>query len=169
MPPNGAVAETIDATVVPIATAVPPTQPRDVPQAPAAAVPPSPTPEPPTLQRVRSQWDRIRTRAGEQYRPLLGPLSQATVDALEGDRLSIGVVDKVQEEIVRGHGTLVEAAVLDVLGVALRVRFQPRSAAVRGARPAPAPIADATAASAGDPRGEIDLMAYARERLGKTE
>jgi len=148
--------------VSPAAALVPPAQ------APAAARAPVRADEL-TLQQIRSQWNRIRARAEERYKPLAAPLSQATVDAFEGDGVAIGVVDTLQAGIVRERTEIVEGALADVLGVRLRVRFQTRTAATgkdertSPARPAAAPR------SAGDDDGEIDLLAYARKKFGTTE
>ena len=130
----------------------------------------SPSPAAPTVQQVRSLWDQIRLRAEERHKPLRAPLSQATVDGLEGNALVIGVVDALQESIMRERTAIVESAVADVVRVPLRVLFKPRAAAPRGVRAAPP---DRTAASpdgsASQNGGEIDLMSYARKKLGGLE
>jgi len=124
---------------------------------------------PPTVQQVRSLWDQIRLRAEERYKPLRAPLSQATVDGLEGNALVIGVVDALQESIMRERAAIVEGAVADVMRVPLRVMFKPRAAPARGLRSVPPerPAASEGSASAGG--GEVDLLAYARKKLGGTE
>ncbi len=147
-----------------VASIPPPAEPGPVidvaPQAPAA----------PTVQQVRSLWDQIRLRAEERHKPLRAPLSQATVDGLEGNALVIGVVDALQESIMRERTAIVESAVADVVRVPLRVLFKPRSAAPRGVRAAPpertAGPSDGSASQSG---GEIDLMSYARKKLGGLE
>jgi DNA polymerase-3 subunit gamma/tau len=137
--------------------------------APAAPVAPSASAAP-TLQQVRAMWEQIRTRAYEKHMSLKGPLSRATVDALEANVLTIGLVDDVQEEFVRAKLPLIEAALSEVLGAQLRVAL--RSAAPAAGRRVAAgssahraaPRSDETVA--GDDEG--DLLAYAQERLGST-
>jgi DNA polymerase-3 subunit gamma/tau len=134
------------------------------------------TPAEPTLQQVRSLWDQIRLRAEEKWKPLRGFLSRATVDAVEGRTLVVGLVDNTQEGILRGRVELVEQAVDDVLRVPLRVVFKTHSGAESGRaratsahRAAPDQAANAPGASASEPGGEVDLLAYARKKLGGTE
>jgi DNA polymerase III subunit gamma/tau len=151
-------------------------------EAPAAAVP-QPDPEaarkpggrepipaaPVTLQRVRSLWDQIRLRAEEQYKPMRGPLSRATVDALEGDRVIVGLVDSLNEGIVRARLPVLEAALADALGTPLRVSLKVVGPAERSpARSAhrSTPSEASVAQSADDSGGEADLLAYARRKLG---
>ncbi|MGP6157989.1 MAG: DNA polymerase III subunit gamma/tau [Vulcanimicrobiaceae bacterium] len=136
----------------------------------AAAGEPGPPVTPgakPTLQQIRSLWDQIRLRAEERQKPLRAPLSRATVDALEGDVLRIGVVDSVQEELLRAKAAVLESVLADVLRVPLRVTFSSggrgsRTSAHRSTRRDPE-VADA---SAGRDDGEDDLLAYARKKLG---
>jgi hypothetical protein len=120
----------------------------------------------PTVQQVRSLWDQIRLRAEERHKPLRAPLSQATVDGLEGNALVIGVVDSLQESIMRERTAIVEGAVADVVRVPLRVLFKPRG---RSVRPAPPERPAGPEGSARSDGGEIDLLAYARKKLGGTE
>jgi DNA polymerase-3 subunit gamma/tau len=122
-----------------------------------------------TIQQVRSLWDQIRLRAEERHKPLRAPLSQATVDGLEGNALVIGVVDALQESIMRERTAIVEGAVADVVRVPLRVLFKPRAASVRGVRATPPERTATPSGSASAPGGEIDLMSYARKKLGGTE
>jgi len=117
----------------------------------------------PTVQQVRSLWDQIRLRAEERYKPLKGLLSRATVDAVEGGSLVIGVGDAVQEGLARDRALVIEEAVADVLRTRLRIVVRLRGAGSR-APSANAPAAP-PAASAVGPGGEIDLLAYARNKL----
>jgi DNA polymerase-3 subunit gamma/tau len=144
------------------ASGVPP-----VPAEPAPAMPPPPATT--TIQQVRSLWDQIRLRAEERHKPLRAPLSQATVDGLEGNALVIGVVDALQESIMRERTAIVEGAIADVVRVPLRVLFKPRAASARGVRAAPPERTAAPSGSASAAGGEIDLMSYARKKLGGTE
>jgi hypothetical protein len=95
------------------------------PAAPSAAVNP---PAAPTLQQVRSLWDQIRLRVEERSKPLRGPLSRATVDALDASALTISVPDEIQESLLRPRLALVESAVADALRVPLRLVLRNRSA-----------------------------------------
>jgi DNA polymerase-3 subunit gamma/tau len=157
------------ATPAPAAKTV--SRPAPVPSEPAPAAPVAPSASAaPTLQQVRAMWEQIRTRAYEKHMSLKGPLSRATVDALEANVLTIGLVDDVQEEFVRAKLPLIEAALSEVLGAQLRVAL--RSAAPAAGRRVAAgssahraaPRSDETVA--GDDEG--DLLAYAQERLGST-
>jgi len=142
----------------------------------ADAAPPAPN-----LQQVRSLWDQIRLRAEERYKPMKGMLAQATVDSLEGTALVIGVVDALQESLMRERLPILEGAVGDVVRVPLRIIFRTRGgAAPRAPRAAwaertPNSARTATAlrtasdASVGAVEGEADLLAYARQKLGGTE
>jgi DNA polymerase-3 subunit gamma/tau len=161
------------------APAEPPAPARAVtpPAAAPAAVPPpgdaapgdAAPPVKPTLQQIRSLWDQIRLRAEERQKPLRGPLSRATVDALDGDVLTIGVVDAMQEGLLRGKTAVLEGALADVLRVPLRVTFS--SGGGRGSRTSAHRTAprdsEAGDANARADEGEDDLLAYARKKLGK--
>ena len=145
---------------------------------PSAAAPPAALPPdagPPTLQRVRSMWNQIRTRVYEKAKPMQGPLSRATVDALEGGVLTVRIVDAPQEEYVRGKAPLIEDALEELLGTRLRVVITcagggapapraPRSSSGHRSHAAPEAPTGA-AASPGGTDGETDLLAYARIRL----
>jgi DNA polymerase III subunit gamma/tau len=122
-----------------------------------------------TLQRVRSLWQSIRTRAEGDRVPLRAPLSRASVDALEGDVLTIRLVDASMESYVRDHAAIIERAIADVLEVPLRLRVRVDRQQSRSAhRAAPAPV-DAEGGSGEADAGEIDLLDYATKRIGRTE
>jgi len=152
----------------------------------AVAVTPSPpaadaTVPAPSVQQVRSLWDQIRLRAEERYKPMRGMLAQATVDSLEGNALVIGVVDALQESLMRERLPILERAVGDVLGLPLRIVFRtrggaaPRTPRAASSERAPNPARTATVerttidASEITNNGEADLLAYARQKLGGTE
>ncbi len=123
----------------------------------------------PTLQQVRSQWDQIRMRAEEKHKPLRGLLSRATIDAVDATVLTIGVGDAIQEGLIRDRTALIEEAVADVVRAKLRVAIRVRGS---NAPPARANVIEAPksfAESATGPGGEIDLLAYARNKIGGTE
>lgn len=157
---------------------VPPPALRVVPPLVVAGAPPQPDPAVasaamPSLQQVRSQWDQIRLRAEEKHKPLRALLSRATVDAVDATTLVIGVGDGIQEGLARDKTQLIEAAVTDVLRVSLRAVIRVRGAAGATPRGAGDTLegAESTASpgSAARPGGEIDLLAYARKKLGGTE
>lgn len=152
----------------------------------AVAVTPSPPAADATVparsvQQVRSLWDQIRLRAEERYKPMRGMLAQATVDSLEGNALVIGVVDALQESLMRERLPILERAVGDVLGLPLRIVFRtrggaaPRTPRAASSERAPNPARTATVerttsdASEITNNGEADLLAYARQKLGGTE
>jgi DNA polymerase III subunit gamma/tau len=146
--------------------AAPPAQPAAPPaSAPAAAQPvaaSAPAPEtasvpappvgspasggPPTLQRVRSLWQNIRTRVEGERKPLRAPLSRATVDAVEDGAVVINHSDPNQAEILRNNAPLLEQAIADVLGTALRVEVR----VDKGVRPPQARSAHRAATRAGE-------------------
>jgi len=124
----------------------------------------------PTLQQVRSLWDQIRLRAEEKSKPLRSLLSRTTVDALEDGALFVGIGDPIQEGILRERASTLEEAIVEVLRVPLRVVVKSRAggASVRSSGPgrASAPSRPAPEASASGGEGEIDLLDYARKKLG---
>jgi DNA polymerase-3 subunit gamma/tau len=149
---------------------------------PAESVAPPPdapgSPATPTLQQLRAQWDAIRLRAEEKHKPLRGLLSRATVDAVEGGTLTIGVGDAIQEGLARDRLATIEDAVNDVVRSPLRVAIKSRAATAaprtRAAEAPPAQAASPAMRSAADAMspdddGEVDLLAYARKKLGGTE
>jgi hypothetical protein len=98
----------------------------------------------------------------------MAQLSRATVDAVEGNAVVIGVIDSLQESLLRDRIAILEAAIADVLLVPLRVIVKGRPAVSATPMRTSAQRAK-PAASAGEAGGEIDLMAYARERIGGSE
>jgi len=140
---------------------------------------------PPSLQRVRSLWEQIRLRAEEEAMPLRAPLSRATVDALAGDLLTITVPDDFNESVLRPRLAILERAIAAAVGSPLRVLLRNRTSSNgRAASEPPAPAGSEPPAPAGSesstpavsepasaepPDGEIDLLAYAREKIGRTK
>ena len=119
----------------------------------------------PTLQRVRSLWQSIRTRAEGELKPLRAPLSRASVDAVDGDILTIRLVDASMESYVRDHAAIIERAIADVLGAPLRLNVSidgsGRSPRARSAHRA-APPSEPEAEQADDGLGLLD---YASKRI----
>jgi DNA polymerase-3 subunit gamma/tau len=139
----------------------PPVEAAPVPRAEA------PAPPEPTLQRVRSQWQSIRTRAEGERVPLRGPLSRATVEAVTADAVVVRLADEIAAGILRKDAAVVERAIKEVVGVPLRlqIRVEPgppaggsRGGSGRTTAAAPAP----GEAEAG---GENDLLAYALHKF----
>lgn len=122
-----------------------------------------------TLQRVRSLWQSIRTRAEGDRVPLRAPLSRASVDALEGDVLTIRLVDTSMESYVRDHAAIIERAIADVLGVRLRLRVRVDRQQSRSAHRAMPATADAESGALEPDAGGLDLLNYATQRIGRTE
>lgn len=122
-----------------------------------------------TLQRVRSLWQSIRTRAEGDRVPLRAPLSRASVDALDGDVLTIRLVDASMESYVRDHAAIIERAIADVLAVRLRLRVRVDRQQSRSAHRAAPASADAESGSGDPDAGGLDLLDYAIKRIGGTE
>jgi DNA polymerase-3 subunit gamma/tau len=133
-----------------------------------------PVPEPPleagpTLQRVRSLWEQIRLRAEEEAMPLRAPLSRATVDALAGNLLTITVPDDFNESILRPRLAILERAIAAAVGSPLRVLLRNRTGSNGTTASEPPAAATLDLGSPEPPGGEIDLLAYAREKIGRTK
>jgi DNA polymerase-3 subunit gamma/tau len=118
------------------------------------------------LQRVRSLWQSIRTRAEGERAPLRAPLSRATVESVEGDTLTIRLVDSSMESYVREHAGIIERAVADALGIPLRLRVRVDRTQARSAHRA-APTSASPEGAAND--GDAGLLEYAIKRIGGTE
>lgn len=133
-----------------------------------------------TVLRVRSLWEQIRRRAEEEYKPMRGALSRATVDAVEGNAVTIGFPDRTTvDTIVRPKVAVIERALSEVLGTPIRVILNSggqgggtpgsgtpllsRSPHRSAPRPEGAATNVAPAAAEGD---DEDLLAYARKQLG---
>jgi DNA polymerase-3 subunit gamma/tau len=134
---------------------------------PAAESAPAKLGEPPSLVQVRSQWEQIKLRATERDRPLLAPLSRASVDAVSDKTITLGLGDAMQAEILRERLALVEAAVADEFGVPQRVVVNaPSASRTNGSEPTPRRF---VVASEGDSGGEVDLMSYALRKISGSE
>jgi len=154
-PPKAAVAP----EPVPVAPAPPPPAPV------AERVAPEPEPampaKPPaaaaelSLQKVRSLWSNVRTRAESEKVSLRAVLSRATVAALEGDVLTLRVPDSGAAELLRGNLPTLRKAIDEVLGRSLTISIGVESA--RASDPAPDHEGD------DDPS---DLMRYALKKFG---
>ncbi len=111
-----------------------------------------------SLQKLRTLWQSIRTRAEEAKPSLTAPLSRAAVDALAGGCVVLRVPIPPMAEVVKRELPTLKKAIADVTGEPLEVRV------VGG----PAPPADASAGTdgveePGDDPGE--LLDYALRTL----
>ena len=153
--------------------AAPPPAPRDE----ARAEPPAPPPEPRaeaaapkaavapmdlSLQKLRTLWQSIRTRAESEKGSLRAGLSRATVAALDGDVLTLRVPDPVASEMIKRDLATVKKAIAEVTGRAVDVRV------TVGAGAPPPDIGGSgpdTGVSDGGGEEQDDLMRYALEKL----
>ncbi|MBV8579148.1 MAG: DNA polymerase III subunit gamma/tau [Candidatus Eremiobacteraeota bacterium] len=129
--------------------------------------PPPPQPAPPqkqqpavaptelSLQKLRTLWQNIRTRAESEKTSLRAGLSRATVASLEGDVLTLRVPDPMASEVLKKDAATVKKAIADVTGRALDLRV-----AVGAGGPPPE-----TGAGNDDGEEQDDLMRYALEKL----
>jgi DNA polymerase III subunit gamma/tau len=138
----------------------PPPEPREVVAAaePAPAKPavaPAVAPMELSLQKLRTLWQNIRTRAESQKSSLRAGLSRATVAALDGNTLTLRVPDPPAGEMLKRDIATVKKAIADVTGRTLDVRV-----AVGAAAPPPE-----TGAGGDDGEESDDLVRYALEKL----
>jgi type II secretory pathway component PulM len=106
-----------------------------------------------SLQKLRTLWSSVRTRAEEAKPSLNAALGRATVDALENDTVVLRIPIPPMVELVKRELPTLKKAIADVTGRALDVRI------VSGAG---APPSENDAPSGGD---DDDLMRYALEKL----
>ncbi|MBV8244917.1 MAG: hypothetical protein JOZ38_03265 [Candidatus Eremiobacteraeota bacterium] len=86
--------------------------------------------------------------------PLQAPLSHAMLDALDVYILTIRMPNAIEADILKDQQALIERAIADVVGEAVRVKFRVESSAPR-----------ARAASNVPPEDPADLLQYASERI----
>jgi DNA polymerase-3 subunit gamma/tau len=151
----------------------PPASPRHAEPAPRHAEPvearTSPAPAvaaaaaaPLSLQKIRTLWQSVRTRAEEGKPSLNAGLGRATVEALEGETVVLRIPIAPMAEVVKREIGTLKKAIADVTGVHLDVRI------VAGAGGAPQPQqpqSEPDGAAGGDGEDPDDLMRYALERL----
>ncbi|HTV72158.1 MAG TPA: DNA polymerase III subunit gamma/tau [Candidatus Acidoferrales bacterium] len=125
----------------------------------------APAPPEPTLQRLRSQWQSIRTRAEGERVPLRGPLSRATVEAVTAQAVIVRLADEPAAELLRKDAAVVERAIKDVVGVPLRLQIRVEAGPQGGSRGNTHRAAPAPAPGEAEPSGETDLLAYALHKL----
>ncbi|MDQ6929261.1 MAG: DNA polymerase III subunit gamma/tau [Candidatus Eremiobacteraeota bacterium] len=135
----------------------------DAPVAAAKAAAPAsaaktPSNGPLSLQKIRASWNNVRARIESERMPLRAPLSRAILDAFDDRVLTIKLPSDVEADILRGEQKLVELAIADVVGEAVKVKFRTDGGGSgRTARTGPQP-----AAAGEDP---ADLLQYASERI----
>jgi DNA polymerase-3 subunit gamma/tau len=115
---------------------------------------------PPTLQRIKSAWRNVRTRAESERRSLAAALARTRIGSLEGDVLVLVVPDDMAD-FLRSHIGILEKAIADVLGTALHVRVVVDRPGGGSGGPSLPPPDDAP--SGGD---ELGLLEYAAATLG---
>jgi hypothetical protein len=113
-----------------------------------------------SLQKIRSLWQSIRTRAEEVRPSLNAPLSRATLEDLDGTTLVIRVPTPPLADVVKSNLATLVSAIEKVTGRALSVRVVGGSGAVPHG-------SDAGAARGGEPvsDGEAGLLDYALKTL----
>jgi len=107
-----------------------------------------------SLQKIRSLWKNVRTRAASQKVTLSAALSQTIVSALDGDILTLSVPDRTCAELLKTNIATLRWAIAGVLGRSLEVRIQVESGRAAADAAAPDATDDAT-----------DLMRYAIDTL----
>jgi DNA polymerase-3 subunit gamma/tau len=130
---------------------------------PAATADPSPAANtgavPPmelSLQKLRTLWQQIRTRAEEVKPSLNAPLSRATVEGLERDTIVLRIPVPPMAEVVKRELPALKRAIAAVTGRTLDVRV------VSGAS---APPPQTGVAEDGGEEPPDDLMRYALDTL----
>jgi DNA polymerase-3 subunit gamma/tau len=114
-----------------------------------------------SLQKLRSLWQNIRTRAEVARPSLTASLSRATLEALDGTTLVIRVPVPPMAEVVKRELSTLTRAIGDVTGHALTVRVVSGNAA-----PAAAPEPASPAAGGETANGaEAGLLDYALKTL----
>lgn len=107
-----------------------------------------------SLQKLRTLWQSVRTRAEEAKPSLTAALGRATVDALDGETIVLRIPIPPMVELVKRELPTLKKAITDVTGRQLDVRI------VSGAS-APPPSGVASS----DDEDHDALMRYALERL----
>ncbi len=124
--------------------------------------------DPVTIQKVRAAWNSVRTKVESERPPLRGPLSRATLSAIEGNAIILHMPDAVMADILKDHVGLIEEAIGDVLDTHLRVTLKVDGAQSRKGGTAPRTAASVMAARshvqtiADDPD---ELFTYLNERI----
>lgn len=115
---------------------------------------------PPTLQKVRAVWQNVRGKVESERQNLRVPLSRAVVDSVDGNAIVLKL-PAFGAEILRDNAAILEAAVLDVLGVPLKVVCKVEAGAAPAPTARPTTVVDAVVEN-DDPDM---LFQYASERI----
>ena len=108
-----------------------------------------------SLQKLRTLWQNIRTRAEGEKSSLRAGLSRATVASLDGAVLTLRVPDPMASEVIKRDLATVKKAIAEVTGRAVDVRV-----AIGAGAPPPD-----NGVPGDDGEDADDLMRYALEKL----
>jgi DNA polymerase-3 subunit gamma/tau len=139
--------------------------PREAPPSPpreAAAARSPVAPMELSLQKLRTLWQSIRTRAEGEKSSLRAGLSRATVAALDGDVLTLRVPDTMASEMIKRDLATVKKAIAEVTGRSVEVRV---SIGAGAPPPDAGRSSDETGIASDDGEHQDDLMRYALEKL----
>ena len=114
-----------------------------------------------SLQKLRTLWSSIRTRAEGEKGSLRAGLSRATVAALDGGVLTLRVPDPMASEVIKRDLATVKKAIADVTGRSVDVRVTVGA----GVPPPEAGGAPDTGVASDGGEDQDDLMRYALEKL----
>jgi DNA polymerase III subunit gamma/tau len=115
-----------------------------------------------SLQKLRTLWSSIRTRAESEKGSLRAGLSRATVATLEGDLLTLRVPDPMASEMIKRDLATVKKAIAAVTGRNVDVRVTVGSG---GPPPDSGRNSGDTGVANGGGEEQDDLMRYALEKL----
>ncbi|MHB8141481.1 MAG: DNA polymerase III subunit gamma/tau [Vulcanimicrobiaceae bacterium] len=123
-----------------------------------------------TLQRVRAGWKSIRGKVESERQSLRAPLSRAQIDGVERGAVILKLPDSWSHQALRDHLPLLESAIADVLGAAMRVQLVVESgvpAPPRAQVPRAEPDETSSAAANGEDGAEDAtlLLTYLTERI----
>jgi hypothetical protein len=133
--------------------------PKPVP-APAVAVAAVPPVGDLSLQKIKSLWQNVRTRAESGKPSVRAGLSRATVESFDGTALVLRAPDPAAAAMLKENLAALRAAIEGVTGRALEVRI-----AVDGGRNPATAAANGTS----DPVDADELTRYAFDRLRPNE
>lgn len=104
---------------------------------PSVGAPPQPTAAGAiSLQKVRAAWQSIRGKVESERHSLSAPLSRAVIDSVESNAIVLKLPNAWSADALRDHAVLIEGAIADVLGVALKLRLRVDGNASKTSAPA---------------------------------
>jgi DNA polymerase-3 subunit gamma/tau len=115
-----------------------------------------------SLQKVRAAWQSIRSKVEGERQSLRAPLSRAAIESLESNAIVLKLPDGWSADALRDHAKIVEKAILEVLGVPLKITLRVDSSAARKASAPPGAPAEKPLPEPDDPDALFD---YANERI----